>query len=146
MHINHYRLLKGSSNVPKSIEQMLKHIICRLCHFYYLDREFGLMHIRLQSWFPFEIQVYINGREWLARQLDQQGIAYERYDNCLLRIDDLATAQQLCDRFGHREWARVLNVFARRVNPMLPTIEQSEFGGYYWVINQCEIALMSLDS
>jgi hypothetical protein len=113
---------------------------CLHIYFYYLDREFGLMHIRLQSWFPFEIQVYINGREWLARQLDLQGIAYERYDNCLLRIDDLATAQQLCDRFGHREWARVLNAFARRVNPMLPTIEQSGFSGYYWVINQCEIA------
>lgn len=30
---------------------------CLFFHFYYLDREFGLMHIRLQSWFPFTIQI-----------------------------------------------------------------------------------------
>jgi hypothetical protein len=28
---------------------------------------------------------------------------------------------------------------ARGVNPMLTTIEQSGFGGYYWVINQCDM-------
>ncbi len=59
-------------------------------HFYYLDTELGFIHIRLQSWFPFQIQVYVNGRECLSRHLDQQGIAYERYNNTFTRIDDLA--------------------------------------------------------
>jgi hypothetical protein len=51
-------------------------------YFYCMDREFGLMHVRLQSWFPFDMQVYVNGHAWLARQLDKQGGAYKRYDNC----------------------------------------------------------------
>lgn len=109
-------------------------------YFYYLDPEFGLMHIRLQSWFPFQIQIYLNGRAWLARQLERRGIGYERSENYLLHIDDVNQAQALCDRFAHREWARVLNVFARRVNPMLATIEASGFGTYYWSIHQAEIA------
>ena len=36
------------------------------------------MHVRLQTWFPFQIQIYINGREWLAKQLDCKGIGYQR--------------------------------------------------------------------
>jgi len=113
---------------------------CLHFYFYFIDPEFGFMHVRLQSWFPFEIQVYINGHEWLARQMDQLGIGYERYDNCFTHIDDLETAQQLCERFAHRKWPRVLNAFARRLNPLLSTIKEAGFGEYYWVIDQCEVA------
>ena len=35
-------------------------------YWYFMDRELGFIHIRLQSWLPFGIQVYVNGREWLA--------------------------------------------------------------------------------
>jgi hypothetical protein len=41
---------------------------CLHFYFYYLDREFGLMHVRVQSWLPMPIQICINGREYLARQ------------------------------------------------------------------------------
>jgi hypothetical protein len=113
---------------------------CLHFYFYYLDREFGFMHVRLQSWFPFEIQIYINGREWLARQLDQRGSAYTRYDNKLTSLADLPAAQALCDQFTRRKWPRVLNAFARQVNPYLTTLAQAGFGGYYWVTDQAEYA------
>ncbi len=113
---------------------------CLHFYFYYLDAEFGFMHVRLQSWFPFSIQVYINGREWLGRQLEQQGIQAQRYENSFLHIADLPAAQALCERFAHREWPRVLDAFARRVNPKLALIEELRFGTYYWVIDQCEVA------
>ncbi len=113
---------------------------CLHFYFYYFDAEFGFMHIRLQSWFPFTIQVYINGREWLGRQLEQQGIPAQRYENAFLHLTDLPAAQALCERFAHREWPRVLDAFARRVNPKLAVVETAGFGSYYWVIDQCEIA------
>src|SRR5262249_31149105 len=46
---------------------------CLHLYYYFLDREFGFCHARVQSWFPFEVQVWLNGREWLARQLDRRG-------------------------------------------------------------------------
>lgn len=50
-----------------------------LHHYLYLaDPQFGLMHVRIQGWIPYDIQIYINGREWLARQLDKAGIGYAR--------------------------------------------------------------------
>jgi hypothetical protein len=113
---------------------------CLRFYFYVIDPEFGFMHVRLQSWLPFEIQVYVNGREWLARQLDQTGVGYLRHDNALLRIDNLDKAYELCDRFAHRAWPRLLNVFAHWVNPHLHTIEAADFGGYYWVLDQAEVA------
>src|SRR5262245_12370986 len=63
---------------------------CLHLYFYWLDRDYGLMHLRLQTWAPFTIQVCINGREWLARQMEQEGIGYGKQDNCFTRIDNLA--------------------------------------------------------
>lgn len=113
---------------------------CLHFYFYYLDAVLGLIHVRLQSWFPFQIQVYVNGRECLARYLDQQQIGYQRYDNCFTQIDQLKVAQSFCEKFRHFDWPSVLNALAKRVNPMLDTIRQAGFGGYYWVADQCEIA------
>jgi hypothetical protein len=48
---------------------------------YQIDPQFGWMHARIQTWFPFYVHVCINGREWLARRLDQVGIRYSRQQN-----------------------------------------------------------------
>jgi hypothetical protein len=113
---------------------------CLHHYLYVIDPEFGFMHVRIQGWIPYECQIYINGREWLARQLDKRRIGYVRYDNSLLAIDDLDTAAGLCERFAHKAWPRVLNAFARRLNPILPAIRAAGYGGYYWVLDQAEIA------
>lgn len=113
---------------------------CLHLYFYLIDRELGFMHVRLQTWFPFQIQIWVNGREWLARQLDRRGISYQRYENTFLRLDQLATASRLAESFCHRRWWRTFDVFARRVNPLLPLIGKLGFGSYYWAIDACEIA------
>jgi hypothetical protein len=113
---------------------------CLHFYFYYLDREFGFMHVRLQSWFPFTLQIYVNGREWLARQLDQRRIAYQRYDNKLTQVADLPAAQALCEKFAHRLWPPVLEAFARQVNPLLPTLRRAGFRSYFWRVDQAEYA------
>lgn len=113
---------------------------CLHLYFYYMDPEFGLMHVRLQTWFPFQIQVYLNGREWLARVLDRHGIGYQRYENCFLAIDDLPAAQRFAEALEHRRMALLLDALAPRVNPLLPEIARTGFGSYYWCIDQAEIA------
>lgn len=131
--------VRGNRQKQK-LEVVRRNSKCLHFYFYFIDPEFGFMHVRLQSWFPFQVQIYINGREWLARQLAQSGITYERYENSFTHIDDLAAAQQLCDKFAHRSWPRLLNAFARKANPFTKTIKRAGFGSYYWVIDQCEYA------
>jgi hypothetical protein len=113
---------------------------CLHYYVYQIDPEFGWMHVRLQSWFPFPVQIYINGREWLCRRLDDRGIRYQRYENSLLWIEDLPTAQKLCEKFTHRKMARVLGRFGARFNPWLSKIQDLGYGSYYWVSDQCEMA------
>ena len=45
---------------------------------YQLHQELGWMYARLQTWFPFHIQIGVNGREWLSRQMDREGSKYAK--------------------------------------------------------------------
>ena len=113
---------------------------CLHLYFYVIDRELGFIHLRLQTWFPFQIQVYLNGHEWLARQLERRGVGFERYENTFLWIDDLPLAQRLCASFTTRRWSRLFDAFARRINPWLSVIRRQGFGSYYWCIDACEVS------
>lgn len=52
---------------------------CKHLYFYYDDPIYGFMSIRLQTWAPYEIQIALNGREWLRRSLDLTGVDYIHY-------------------------------------------------------------------
>src|SRR6266404_4567738 len=77
----------------KHIELKVEPRKCGHLYFYYEHSKFGFMHLRLQTWFPFEVSICLNGRHWLARQLDQAGIGYQKKENAFLRIADLEQAQ-----------------------------------------------------
>jgi hypothetical protein len=111
---------------------------CVFLYFYFMDREFGLMHLRLQTWVPFSIQICLNGREWLARMMDKEGIEYDRRENCFTHLSDAKRAQELADSMVRFNWVKVFNVMAKRVNPILGR----ELGTrtYYWTLREAEYA------
>lgn len=113
---------------------------CLHFYLYHLHPELGLCHVRLQSWFPFEVQVWVNGREWLARQLDRAGVGYVRHANTFLKIDDWARGQKVANRLARQAWPRLLDRLVRPLNPVLADIRRRGFGGYYWVADQVEVA------
>jgi hypothetical protein len=112
--------------------------IRKCLHFYYywMDRDFGLMHARLQTWFPLSITVCLNGRAWLARQMDRRGIDYVQADNCFLSLSDAPRAQRLMDRLLRWNWPGFLDRIAARVIPVLPEILRGYGVRYYW--SACE--------
>jgi hypothetical protein len=109
-------------------------------YFYYVDRDFGLMHVRLQTWFPFTMQVCVNGREWLARQMDRAAISYTKRDNCFTRIGNIRKAQELMDKLSERDWTKFLDALARRLNPLINKESGLDLRGYYWSFRQSEYA------
>jgi hypothetical protein len=113
---------------------------CLHLYFYFMDREFGLMHVRLQTWLPMPIQVCVNGREYLARRLQRAGNGYQQADNCFLAIDDLAAAQRMSDELEKRNWTRFLNRLAERLNPWVRRGNKLGLFGYYWTVRQSEYA------
>lgn len=130
----------GPNRETKRLELRTHDRPCLHVYFYWIDRDFGLMHVRLQTWLPFTIQVCLNGWEWLARRLDQADIAYEKRDNCFARIDDLPRAQAMMDRLMVRKWAPWLNALAKRVNPWLDPRHNLDLRSYYWTMRESEYA------
>jgi hypothetical protein len=113
---------------------------CLHLYWYFIDPLFGWMHVRLQTWAPYSIQIYINGREQLCRQLEDQGIRFRRSDNKILYVEKPDVLSDLCESFCHTQWAKALQSKAVMVNPLLPDIAEARFGDYYWVIDQAEFA------
>ena len=113
---------------------------CMHLYFYYLDREFGLMHVRLATWLPFGLHVCLNGREYLARRMTQAGMGFEQRDNCFVRIDDLPRAQRMLEALQSRKWERLLNTLAARVNPLIGPRGKLQLRPYYWSLAESEYA------
>lgn len=111
---------------------------CLVLYFYYLDPEFGLLHVRLSTWFPLTIQVYFNGHDWLANAMDRAGLSYQRRDNAFTMLEDPQRAQALAERLTTKSLRGFLDALARRVNPLLRDLLQGLT--YYWVIDQAEFA------
>jgi hypothetical protein len=114
---------------------------CLHLYHYWLDPVFGFMNARIQTWFPFNIQVCINGREWLARQLLSRGENnFKRVDNCFTWLGDPKLAQRLMDEQLKTAWPRALSAIARALNPEHEAIFRTSPMDYYWTAYQTELA------
>jgi len=113
---------------------------CMHLYHYWYDAYFGFMGARIQTWFPFAIQLWMNGREWLARRLDQEGLAYRRCDNCFPWITDFSRGQELMDQLHQTDWRRQFNRIARFLNPAHDTMFAAFPLHYYWSSHQTEWA------
>lgn len=124
----------------KKLELVKNRGKCLHLYHYYLDPVFGFMYVRIQTWFPFTIQIGINGREWLALRMREENLGYRRSDNCFPWVEDFTKAQSLMDEMLKVNWPQQLDRFARLINPahdnMFPRFNVS----YYWTIDQSEWA------
>lgn len=113
---------------------------CSHLYHYYLHPTFGWLYVRLQTWFPFEIQVGLNGREWLARQMDREKLSYARHDNKFPWIRDWQRAQQLLDEQLRTDWQRELDALQQQVHPLHPGHLGRMQVNYNWTVFQSEWA------
>lgn len=113
---------------------------CLHLYHYFLDPQFGFMSARIQTWFPFDIQICLNGRVWLAKQLDRANIKYHQPDNCFTWIQDLPMAQKLMEQQLSVKWPHVLDRVAVAVNPAHRRIFRKKPQRYYWCLHQSEWA------
>jgi hypothetical protein len=124
----------------QEIHLVLERRKCTHLYHYYQHPEFGLTHVRVQTWFPFTVSVCLNGREWLAHQMDRAGIAYEQRDNCFVKVSDAQGAQALLDQQLRSDWPKLLNPLLLRAHPLAPEIGRPINQGYYWSARQTEYA------
>jgi len=130
----------GCNPKTNRAELLLRHRKCLFLYHYYMDPTFGFTHARIQTWLPLDIQIYINGREWLARQMDTHGLTYRRADNCFVALQDVASAQRLMDAQLRLNWPNHLDRLARCLNPAHNSLLASDRLHYYWTAYQSEWA------
>jgi hypothetical protein len=112
---------------------------CKHLYFYLDHPRYGFMNIRLQTWFPYHIQIALNGREWLRRSLEKTGRDFVARGNKFVHIDDYAQAQRLLDRQLDTRWKPMLEGFAAAAFPAQETILGPHLS-YYWTLWESEWA------
>jgi hypothetical protein len=113
---------------------------CAHYYHYFLHEQFGLCYVRIGTWFPFSVRVGLNGRRWLAQQLDHRGIDYQRRDNLLTAIADVPLAQRLLDEQVGTDWPQALGALVRPVHPLWDDLHDRARAPFYWMTEQSEWA------
>jgi hypothetical protein len=129
------------NHLTKKLELQLRPGKCLFLYHYQIHPVFGFLNARIQTWFPFSIQICLNGREWLARQMQAAGLEYLQHDNCFPYIANWTKAQRLMDRQLKTKWPKLLNGIARQLNPIHAQIFHKHPLSYYWSVYQHEWAL-----
>ena len=107
---------------------------------YWIHPLLGFMNARIQTWFPFTVQICINGRRWLSRQMDKAHMSYVQQDNCFSEISDIKKAQRLMDNQLRTNWSSVLGGVVSMLNPRHREIFKKFPTDYYWTTYQSEWA------
>jgi hypothetical protein len=124
----------------REIHLVLEPRKCLHLYHYFLHDELGLCHVRVQSWFPFTVDICLNGRERLARQMDRAGLAYRQRDNCFVWVEDPARAQALLDQQLRTDWPRLLRELLDQAHPLHAEICHPIAQTYYWSASASEYA------
>jgi hypothetical protein len=128
------------SREKKKLELRPLHGKCLHLYHYFDHPDFGLMHVRIQTWLPLSVRVCINGREWLSRQLDKASLDYRKADNCFRWIEVPEKAQAFLDQQLRHNWPKALEQLLRRANPALAQFVDDGELEYYWSVHQMEWA------
>lgn len=107
---------------------------CLHYYFYFNNPEIGFGYVRVPTWCPFMLQVYLNGHNWLALELQKKGIDYSMLDNAFDNIADFKKAQKMADNLSIKKLHKKLDWLANLYCPV-----HNEFDiKYHWSIMQVE--------
>jgi hypothetical protein len=106
-------------------------------YFYLWDADMGAAFIKVCTYFPYPMKIWVNGHEWSKRQATAAGIGFTELSNGFASCADPAALQRVCDRFGpeairafcERWWARL----------PLPLTPADRAAGYWWDISMRQV-------
>ena len=68
-------------------------------YFYIRDEVLGAMVMRVASFFPFQTTYYLNGHNFIEKELNRQTVSFRKNDNAFLAVSDAQALQAAADRF-----------------------------------------------
>lgn len=109
----------------------------RCFYFYLWDEDFGPAFIKVGSYFPYPMKVWVNGHEWAKRQCTKAGVGFVELSNGFASCQDPQRLQEICDRLGPAD----IQAFADRWPERLPlplTVADQD-AGYWWELSMRQV-------
>ena len=110
-------------------------------YFYGVDRDFGPFFFKFSSYFPYTAKFYLNGHEYLKRQLTQAGIVYDTRDNGILSCADPTRLQALANALSAEKIDALVRKWLARLPQPFTAAERTAGYDYEISILQAEFAL-----
>jgi hypothetical protein len=106
-------------------------------YFYLWDEQMGPAFIKVTTYFPYPMKIWVNAHEWAKRQATVAGIRFTELSNGFASTDDPAGLQAICDRFG----PAAVRVFAERwwARLPLPLTGADRAAGYWWDLSMRQV-------
>src|SRR6266496_2057232 len=106
-------------------------------YIYIFDEQMGGGFIKICTYFPYPVKVWVNGHEWAKRQAMAAGIGFTALSNGFAACDDPAGLQDICDRFGP---GAVQVWFERWMAKIpLPLDDADRDAGYWWELSMRQV-------
>jgi hypothetical protein len=110
-------------------------------YFYLLDPVLGPMSVRVGTFLPFTLAVFLNGHSFLAQELTRLGVGFRKDDNAFLALDDLAALQAAAERLTPRLIEQRCGYWVRQLAPRFTAEEQAAVDLHYrYSVAQIELA------
>jgi hypothetical protein len=108
------------------------HLLTRL-----LDPAFGLGFIKICSYFPYPLKMWVNGHDWAKRQAAAKGLAFTELANGFASCEDPARLQAICDRLTPARLQAFFNYWIARIP--CPFTRADRLAGYWWHLSMRQI-------
>ena len=104
---------------------------------YIFAEQMGPGYIKICTYFPYPVKVWVNGHEWAKRQAAAAGIGFTALSNGFASCDNPAELQEICDRFGP---GTVQVWFERWMARLpLPLSDADRDGGFWWELSMRQV-------
>jgi hypothetical protein len=108
-------------------------------YFYILDAHFGLGFIKICSYFPYPLKMWVNGHDWAKRQAAAEGLAFTELANGFASCEDPARLQAICDRLTSTKLQAFFNYWIARIPCPFTRIDR--LAGYWWQLSMRQIEI-----
>jgi hypothetical protein len=108
-------------------------------YFYIWDADWGPSFIKVCTYAPWSIRVWLNGHEWVKRQLERRGIGFTPLDNGIAAVDDPRLLQRTCDRLSSAHVQRYFDRWLYRLPS--PLAAKDRHAGYVHALSILQLEI-----
>jgi hypothetical protein len=108
-------------------------------YFYLLDPDFGLGFIKICSYFPYPLKMWVNGHDWAKRQAAAKGLDFTELANGFASCQDPARLQAIADQLTPAKLQAFFNYWIVRIP--CPFTRADRLAGYWWQLSMRQVEI-----